>query len=81
MIEDYAERQRIERSRAVARRSQRDTSVQVGVVTSTGDRPRVSINNSSSITAINLGGVLRIGDLTLVQSDGVSYWVSGAQSL
>jgi hypothetical protein len=80
MIEDYAERQRIERSRAVARRSQRDTSVQVGVVTSTGDHPMVSINGGAAVSCINLGGVIRTGQVTLVQSDGLSYWIRGAEN-
>jgi hypothetical protein len=80
-IRELAERQRLERARALARRSQRDSSTQVGVVTGTGDRPTVSIQGGSSVTAINLGGVLRVGDILLVQSDGLNFWVRGAQHL
>lgn len=81
-ISDLAERQRIDRSRAEARRAQRNQSpVQVGVVTGLGDRPTISVNGGASISALNLGGTLRLGNVILVESDGLNYWCRGSQSL
>lgn len=81
-IFELAQRQRIERSRAEVRRAQRNQSqMQVGIVQSVGERPTVSIDGGSAVTAINLGGVLRLGQVILVQSDGLNYWCRGSQSL
>jgi hypothetical protein len=82
-ISELAQRQRIERSQADARRAQRNQSpMQTGVVVSAGgDRVQVAINGGAAVTATNLGGVIRSGEVILVQSDGLNYWVRGAQSL
>jgi hypothetical protein len=77
-----AQRQRTDARAAEVRRSQRHLSpIQTGVVTGLGDRPTVSIVGGAAVVAHNLGGVLRIGDVIAVQSDGLSYWIRGAQSV
>jgi hypothetical protein len=82
-ISELAEQQRNERTRAEVRRAQRTLSpVQVGVVKSIGDSPQISIVGGAGVTATNLGGVLRLEQLTLVQSDGAgNYFVRGDQSI
>jgi hypothetical protein len=82
-ISELAERQRDERTRAEVRRAQRIMSpVQTGLVTGIGDHPTISIEGGPDVTATNLGGVLRMGQVTLVQSDGAgNYFVRGDQSV
>lgn len=81
-ISELAQRQRIERSRAEVRRQQRNQSpMQMGLVTGLGDRPTVSIVGGAAVTAINMGGALRLGQVILIQSDGLNYWCRGVQSL
>jgi hypothetical protein len=79
-ISELALRQRTDRQAAIVRRSQRHLlPVQTGVVTGLGDRPSVAIVGGAAVMAHNLGGVLRLGDVIAVQSDGLNYWVRGAQ--
>jgi hypothetical protein len=82
-ISELAERQRAERVRAEVRHAQRNLSpVTVGIVTGIGDSPTISIVGGAGVTATNLGGVLRLGQVTLVQSDGAgNYFVRGDQSV
>jgi hypothetical protein len=82
-LSELAQRQRNERSQTEARRAQRQQSpIQTGVVMEvSGDRVQVSINGGAAVTATNLGGVIRLGEVILVQSDGLNYWCRGAQAL
>lgn len=81
-IEELSERQRLERKGAIARRAEREQSpMQVGVVTRLGDSPAVAIKGGSPVAATNLGGVLRLGQTVIVQSDGNNYWIRGNESL
>lgn len=82
-LSELAERQRIERSQTEVRRSQRQLSpVQAGVVVrSGGDVAIVSLDGGAGVTVQNLGGVLRSGEVVLVQSDGLNYFCRGAQTL
>ncbi len=82
-LSELAERQRIERSRTEVRRSQRQQSpVQTGVVVRAGgDTAIVSLNGGAGVAVQNLGGVLRSGEVVLVQSDGLNYFCRGAQTL
>jgi hypothetical protein len=81
-LSELAQRQRTDRRAAELRRAQRHLSpVQTGVVTGLGDRPTVSMMGGAAVSAINLGGVLRLGQVVAVQSDGLSYWIRGAQSV
>lgn len=82
-IAELAQRQRTERSQTEVRRLGRQQSpIQTGVVMhSGGDWVQVSIDGGAAVTATNLGGVIRAGEIILVQSDGLNYWCRGAQTL
>jgi hypothetical protein len=82
-LAELAQRQRNERSQTETRRARRQQSpIQTGVVMEVGgDWVQVSINGGAAVTATNLGGVIRLGEVILVQSDGLNYWCRGAQSL
>jgi hypothetical protein len=81
-ISELAEQQRNERTKAEVRRVQRNlAAVQIGKVEATGNTPQVSIEGGATVPVINLGGVLRVGAMVLVQSDGINYWTRGAESL
>jgi hypothetical protein len=82
-ISELAEEQRNERTRAEVRHAQRALSpIQTGIVKSIGDSPTISIVGGAGVTATNLGGVLRLEQHVLVQSDGAgNYFVRGDQSV
>ena len=81
-IAELAERQRLERQRASVRRTQREQSpMQTGVVTRLGDSPTVSIRGGAPVIATSLGGVLRLNQVVIVQSDGNQHWIRGSEAL
>jgi hypothetical protein len=81
-IEDYAEQQRHTSTAIAARAAARQqTTLMTGEIISTGDYPIVSIQFGQPIQATNLGGLLRVGDTVMVQSDGLNHYVRGQQSL
>jgi hypothetical protein len=81
-LEEMADRQRNTSQAAAARRSQRNQSpVQAGVVERLGSNPAISIQGGAAVNATNLGGVLRVGQVVIVESDGLNYWTRGAQAL
>ena len=82
-IDNLAQQQRIDRQKALIRRAQREQSTtKTGICTALGpDSIAVSLDNGSAVTAYNLGGVIRIGEVVLVESDGINYFTRGAQQL
>ena len=82
-IDTFAQQQRIDRQKAQIRRAQREQSTtKTGICTALGpDTVMVSLDNGSAITVYNLGGVIRVGNLVLVESDSINYYTRGDQSL